>query len=98
MSPTYESVAAFQRDFDRLTAAQRKRFKKAVTQLVEDLAADRLPRAGLRVKRVQGTVDIWELTRAPDGRATFQRGTEVVPGQAHIIWRRIGTHDVFDRT
>jgi hypothetical protein len=35
--------------------------------------------------------------RAPDGRATFQYGDEVQAGEPHIVWRRIGTHDVFDR-
>jgi len=34
---------------------------------------------------------------APDGRATWQFGEEVVDGQPHIIWRRIGTHDIFTR-
>ncbi|MDA8067333.1 MAG: hypothetical protein M0T77_01775 [Actinomycetota bacterium] len=51
---------------------------------------------GLRVKRVQGTDGVWEITFAPDGRATFAYGTEVVPGEAHVIWRRVGSHDVLD--
>ena len=34
------------------------------------------------------------MTYAPDGRATFAYGDEVVPGEPHIIWRRVGTHDV----
>ena len=29
-----------------------------------------------------------------DGHATFSYGAERVPGQPHIIWRRIGTHGV----
>jgi hypothetical protein len=35
------------------------------------------------------------MTWAPDGRATFSYGTPVKEGEAHIIWRRIGTHDIF---
>jgi hypothetical protein len=35
------------------------------------------------------------MTWAPDGRATFEYGDEIQPGEAHIIWRRIGTHSVF---
>jgi hypothetical protein len=50
---------------------------------------------GLRVKRVQGTQGIWEITFAEDGRATFAYGAEVRPGEVHVIWRRVGTHDVF---
>jgi hypothetical protein len=49
---------------------------------------------GLRVKRVQGAEGVWEVTFAPDGRATFMYGAEVRPGEAHVIWRRVGTHDV----
>jgi len=37
------------------------------------------------------------MTWAANGRATFQYGPELTPGQAHVIWRRVGTHDVFDR-
>jgi len=50
------------------------------------------------VKRIQGTDDIFEMTWAPDGRATFEYGTPQGAGAgAHIIWRRIGRHDVFRR-
>jgi len=38
---------------------------------------------------------VWELTFAPDGRATFEYGDEVRPGDAHVIWRRIGDHSIF---
>jgi len=48
------------------------------------------------VKTVQGTGGIYEMTWANDGRATFQFGREVKPGEVHIIWRRVGTHDIFD--
>jgi hypothetical protein len=51
----------------------------------------------LRVKRVQGEAGVWEITWAPDGRATFAYGPEVLAGQPHIVWRRIGTHDIFRR-
>ena len=69
---------------------------RAVLLFVEDLAVG-LPRPSLRVKRVRGHERIWELTWAPDGRATFEYGDEVIPGEAHIIWRRVGTHEIFDR-
>lgn len=51
---------------------------------------------GLRVKRVQGANGVWEITFAPDGRATFAYGTEVIAGEPHVIWRRVGSHHVFD--
>ena len=68
-----------------------------MAQLVEDLNAKRLPRRRLRVQRVQGTQSVWETTWAPDGRATFTDGAEVIAGEPHVQWRRIGTHDIFTR-
>jgi hypothetical protein len=35
------------------------------------------------------------MSWAPDGRATFEYGPEARPREAHIIWRRIGTHSIF---
>ena len=51
----------------------------------------------LRVKRAQGHPGVWEMTWAPDGRATFQYGHEVRPGEPHIVWRRVGPHAIFRR-
>lgn len=95
MSPTFEPEPRFTRDYARLTPEQRKRFLTAVAELVDDMKDGRPFRPGLRVKRVQGTPDVWEMTWAPDGRATWQYGPEVVEGQPHVVWRRIGTHAVF---
>ncbi len=47
--------------------------------------------------RLETHAGIWSLTWADDGRATFSYGDEIVPGQRHIIWRRIGTHDIYAR-
>jgi hypothetical protein len=95
--PTREVLASFWRDWDRLTPRQQRAFREAVSRFIADLAAGQAFRRGLRVKRVQGHAGVWEMTWAPDGRATFEYGDEVVPGQPHVIWRRIGTHDVFRR-
>lgn len=96
MSPTYERFGEFDRDWSKLTARQQELFKLAVKKFQADLAAGQF-RKGLRVKRVQGTSSVFELTFAPDGRVTWQFGDEVVDGEMHIIWRRIGTHEIFDR-
>jgi hypothetical protein len=64
-------------------------------QFVDDLRRGQL-RPGLRIKRVKSHTGVWEMTWADDGRATFQYGEEVVPGHPHIIWPRIGTHDILD--
>ena len=95
MSPTYESRSSFGRDLSRLTPEQRKRFLGAVAEMVADLRAGRPFRPGLRIRRIAGTQHLWEMTFAPDGRATWQYGSPRRGGDPHIVWRRIGNHDVF---
>jgi len=55
-----------------LTPDQQRAFLAAVKLFVDDLRSRRGFRAGLRVKRIRGAADLWELTWAPDGRATWQ--------------------------
>jgi len=93
--PTRDVLDSFWRDWDELTAQQQREFRRALQKFVADLRTGRF-RAGLRVKRVQGTGEIFEMTWAKDGRATFQDGEEVLSGEPHVIWRRIGTHDIVE--
>ncbi|MGE4425059.1 MAG: hypothetical protein AB7G37_01245 [Solirubrobacteraceae bacterium] len=93
--PTYEALARFERDLRRLPREARAAFLAMLPIFIAALRAsppDFPP--NLRVKRVQGTAGIWEITFAADGRATFEYGPEIDPGSPHVIWRRVGTHDV----
>ena len=92
--PTHEELSQFLREFASLTPEQQTRFLTAVRKLVEDLRAGMAFRPSLHVKGVQGHPNIYEMTWASDGRATFEYGPEVRPGDTHIIWRRIGTHEI----
>jgi hypothetical protein len=93
--PTYAWLARFTKDFDSLSLDQQAAFLVAVTQFVDDLQRGRGFRKGLRVKGVKGAAGIFEMTWADDGRVTFEYGEPVLEGEAHIVWRRIGTHDIF---
>ena len=93
--PTFAWLARFGADFTRLSPAQQAAFLAAAEQFVEDLGAGRRFRKGLRVKGVQGASGVFEMTWADDGRATFQYGDAVHAGEPHVIWRRVGTHDIF---
>lgn len=95
--PTYGKTDRFKKDHAALSSDDKRRFKQAVEKFVEDLKTKRPFRKGLRVKGVKGTIGIFEMTWADDGRATFEYGDEQVDGEPHIIWRRVGTHDVFDQ-
>ena len=83
--PTHQESSAFLRDSGRLTGPQRVRFAQALARFVADLramaAGERLWfRPGLRVEPVRGAPDLFEMTWAPDGRATFSWGEPVISG------------------
>jgi len=94
--PTFAQADRFRRDFAKLTAAQKAAFRAAAAKFVADLPSGSF-RPGLRVRGVQGAMGVFEMTWADDGRATFEYGFAVREGETHIVWRRIGTHDIFTR-
>jgi hypothetical protein len=97
VSPTYEASQRFLRELARLSNDQRDAFLSAKDVLVAGLRESPpqfAPR--LRVKRVKGSDDVWELTWAADGRATFRYAAQVIAGEAHVAWLRIGSHSILD--
>ena len=95
--PTFERLPRFDKDWAGLSPAEQQRFRRAVASFITDLSAGRPFRQGLRVKRVKSTSDAWEMTFAPDGRATWQYGREIRLGEPHVVWRRVGSHTIFKR-
>jgi hypothetical protein len=94
--PTYVKLPRFQKDFDQLSADEQERFRQVVERFIEDLERGGNFRRGLRVRRVEGTSGIFEMTWAPDGRATFEFGEPIRGREPHVVWRRIGAHSIFD--
>jgi hypothetical protein len=70
---------------------------EAVQQFVKDMRAGGPFSPRLRVKKMVNAGEIWEMTWGDDARATFEWGGPVRPGEQHVVWRRIGSHDVFKR-
>jgi hypothetical protein len=95
--PTFERLASFLRDFDALAPDQKADFLRAVVMFVADLRGGKGFRKSLRVKKMTGYDDVWELTWGSDGRATFEYGQPIKEGHPHVRWRRVGTHDIFKR-
>jgi hypothetical protein len=93
--PTFERLARFDREFRRMPRELQRAFLAMLPLFIAALrnSPPTFPPA-LRVKRVQGTDGVWEVTFAPDGRATFAYGSELRPGEPHVIWRRVGSHQV----
>jgi len=86
VSPTYEASRRFLRELARLSDDQHDAFLSAKDGLIAGLR-ERPPRFAprLRIKRVKGSDDVWELTWAADGRATFRYGAQVITGEAHVL-------------
>ena len=93
--PTYDKEQRFLRDWAILSPEQRRHFMDAVGNMVLDLTLGLGFRAGLRIKGVQGHPGVFEMTWSPNGRATFSYGTSPHAGDVHIVWRRIGGHEIF---
>lgn len=94
---TFEQSSRFKRDYKALTPEQQGQFRNAVEKFVTDLNSGDGFGRGLRVKKVQASADVFEMTWANDGRATFHYGNEQLDGQPHVVWRRVGTHDIFNQ-
>jgi mRNA-degrading endonuclease YafQ of YafQ-DinJ toxin-antitoxin module len=89
--PTYEALAAFQRQWGKLDAQQREAFKKALAVFIANLKAGGAFSPELRVHKLANT-EIWSLSWAKDGRALFRYGRQIAEGEAHIVWAAIGAH------
>lgn len=97
--PTFHTMLSFERDYKRLTPQQHAQFAECLRKFVSDLqdmeaGRQHSVRTRLRVKRVQGMEGIYEISWAPNGRALFSWDEEQVPGKRHIIWTRIGGHEI----
>lgn len=92
--PTYLRLPRFNRDWEQLSQQEKARFRTALAVFVADLAAGKGFRPALRVRKMAGH-NVREMTWAPDGRATFSYGKPVRDGEVHIVWRRVGGHQIF---
>jgi hypothetical protein len=92
--PTFERLLRFNKDYDALSPSEKTEFKEAVKKFIDDLRAGEGFRKGLRVKGVKGAPGVFEMTWADNGRATFSFEKSRKNGEPHIIWRRVGTHDI----
>lgn len=90
---------AFRRGLRRLAPAQAAQLRSSLRSFVADLREieeGRIDwfRLGLRVKKVVGASNVYEMSWAPDGRATFAWGSEQVSGKRHVVWLQVGSHDI----
>jgi hypothetical protein len=94
--PTYELPNSVYAEYAKLSRGQRRAFRRALARFIEALRTKpTVFPVGMRVKGVQGYPGVFEMTFAPDGRATFEYGEELVKGEPYVIWRRVGDHSIF---
>lgn len=103
--PTYFITRRCRNDYADLNREQRRQFARARKEFVAGLHAWEeagfagLPQfpAHLRVKPlVWKGRQIMELAWAPDGRCTWEFGAVRTPGKCHVVWRRIGSHRIYE--
>jgi hypothetical protein len=92
--PTYERSPQFVDDYAALSSERRRAFRVAVEKFVADLSRGQGFRPGLRVKGIQGSPGMFEMTWAPDGRAVFSYGASIREGEPHIVWHAVRPHEV----
>ena len=88
--PTHEETPTFLRDYGRLTNTQAKRLEAALSPFIADPRSIEAGeqswfRPGLRVKRVRRVTGLYEMTWAPDGRATLSWGQPLRTGTRHVV-------------
>jgi hypothetical protein len=93
--PTYDVTDSFLRDWRKLNPADRAAFIAMRKQFVAALRRGGAFPKGLRVEGFKSVSGWYEIRWAADGRALFSYGTEVIPGEKHIIWHRVGSHDIY---
>lgn len=96
--PTHERTQRFIRDFERLSADEAELFLEVVlNDFVPAIEQSPPYPGGLRMRGVQATDGVWEMTwEYHDGRATFAFGQQIRAGHRHIVWRRVGSHSIFN--
>jgi hypothetical protein len=83
------------REYRALSHQDKLAFRRARDRFVAALMADRIPEAGLGIEEMAGHPHIYEFHFSGGGRATFHYGTSARGRNAHVIWRRIGGHEIY---
>lgn len=94
--PTHDETGRFFRDWRALSPQDQALFMAAAIELDDDLSERRRIRASLRTQEVQAQPGVFELSWSGAGRATFQRERGQQPGDAHILWRRVGGAEILN--
>jgi hypothetical protein len=97
-APTFDRLAQFKRDYAKLNPAQRQLFRVAAKKIVAPLSTTPPGDPGEPlVREIKDHPGFFEVRFATGIRAIYTFGRAVRPGQAHLIWCRIGTDEALDK-
>jgi hypothetical protein len=102
--PTYETHDRFENEYRRLSPQAQAQFRTALREFIrvfrdwENSGRPGVPRfpRHLGVRYMVKRPGFLEFAWAPDGRCTWEYGPSVEPGRFHVIWRRIGSHAIYN--
>lgn len=99
----YASTSSFDRDYARLPREHRQMFRTTLQEhflpAIADGSFSGTPPWPTRLRIHQVAGGIYSLTwsfSGPDGRATFHLERNEA-GETILVWRRIGSHTVYER-
>ncbi|MGZ4183901.1 MAG: hypothetical protein ACXVUE_03320 [Solirubrobacteraceae bacterium] len=97
-APTFDRLAQFKRDYEKLTQPQRDRFRAAARMFVAPFSTAPLTDVGgALVRELRDHHGFYELRLDVDTRAIYTFGNAIRRGQPHVVWCRIGSDEVLDQ-
>jgi hypothetical protein len=97
-APTFDRLAQFKRDYEKLAKPQRDRFRAAVKKFVAPFSTTPLPEVDeALVRELRDHPGFYELRVDGDTRAIYTFGDAIRRGQPHVVWCRIGSDEVLDQ-
>ena len=91
--PTFAGYARCMREYLKLSSQDAVAFRRERDRFIAALRAKQPPPAGLGIEEMEGHSGVYEFHYSAGGRATFHYGNPIIPGEVHVVWRRIGGHD-----
>ena len=86
----------FMHDFHALSTTDQEAFMSARDRFVDALKAGRAPDPGLGIHQLAGHPGIYAFRFSQRGRASFQYETDARGPDAHVYWRRVGGHEIYN--
>ncbi|MGH2409666.1 MAG: hypothetical protein ACRDGS_04760 [Chloroflexota bacterium] len=92
---SYDWHNRFLAEYERLSPEDQDAFQAAIRRFVAALRASRAPDPGLGIRQMTNHPGIYEFHFSRRGGATFHYGSEDRGKEAHVVYRRVGGHEIY---